>query len=63
MVLRWQEAGPDLEAIRQQELRELTDADALAAADALLNLAAFLGPDTAMSGLVEQQRLFALAAK
>jgi hypothetical protein len=61
VVRQWQESSGELEAIRHRELRELSDADALAAADALLGLAAHVQPDAAMTGLVEQQRLFKLA--
>jgi hypothetical protein len=59
-VQRWRTAGPALAAVRAEELRAMTDADALAAADSLLALAE--PPRNAArwrtSGLVEQQRLF-----
>jgi hypothetical protein len=43
------------------ELRRLTDAEALVAAEELLELVWLLPPPTGLSGLVEQQRLFARA--
>jgi hypothetical protein len=39
----------------------MTDAEALEAAEALLGLAWLLPPSAELSGLVEQQRLFATA--
>ncbi|HET9214855.1 MAG TPA: hypothetical protein VFN93_08875 [Gaiellaceae bacterium] len=56
---RWRRAGPALEAMRRRELRALTDADALAAAEALLTLPVPLPPRAELTGLVEQQRIFA----
>jgi hypothetical protein len=47
--------------VRREELRRLTDAEALAAAEDLLDLLRFLPPRQGGSGLVEQQRLFARA--
>ena len=58
---QWRGAGPALEAHRREELRSLSAAEALAAAQAVLWLAS---PDRlsearrSHSGLVEQQRLF-----
>jgi hypothetical protein len=57
----WQTTGEALEKIRRTELRALTEAKALAAADNLLSLGAgiALSPGRrGTSGLVEQQRLF-----
>jgi hypothetical protein len=55
VVERWRLAGLALEAMRRRELRELTDAEAL------LDLLRYLPRRESGSGLVEQQRLFALA--
>lgn len=54
-------AGQALDQIRGEELSKLTDAEALAAAEDLLDLLRFLPPRQGGSGLVEQQRLFARA--
>lgn len=62
VVAQWRQAGPLLEKVRREELRRLTDADALAAAEELLDLVRLLPPPAAgESGLVEQQRVFARA--
>jgi hypothetical protein len=58
-VERWRQAGPRLEAIRRQELREL---DAYAAIARLCGDADYHSAPRApkpTSGLIEQQRLFA----
>jgi hypothetical protein len=58
---QWRSAGPALEEQRARELRALTDEQAIAAADALLEIGAALPlPESrrAWSGLVEMQRLF-----
>jgi hypothetical protein len=52
-----------MEQVRQEELRTMTDAQALEAAENLLDLLRFLPPREEMSGLVEQQRLFARLRK
>lgn len=59
-VARWQRAGDALAAVNRDELRRMTDAEALTAADQLLDMLRFLPArqDTS-SGLVEQQRIFA----
>ena len=62
-VLRWRQAGPLLQAIRRRELRELTELEGLAAAESLLDLVRLLPPKEGGSGLVEQQRLFALVRR
>jgi hypothetical protein len=54
-------AGQALAQVRREELRGLTDAEALAAAEELLDLLRFLPPRQGKSGLVEQQRIFARA--
>ncbi len=61
IVLQWRNAAVALEAVRRDELRGLTDEDALAAADALLSIVALVPDDERPTGLVEQQRLFARA--
>ncbi len=58
---QWRSAARALEDQRKEELRALSDADALAASDALLSLALLvpLNPDrVGDSGLVRQQELF-----
>lgn len=57
---RWRRVGPLLAEIRRRELRDLTDEEALAAADALLGLLPQVPEKRDGTGLVEQQRLFAL---
>ncbi len=61
VVSQWRRAGPALADVRRQELRRLTDQEALAAAVTLLDLERHLPPRTDGSGLVEQQRIFARA--
>lgn len=61
VVAQWRRAGPALAQVRRDELRRLTDAEALAAAEDLLDLLRLLPPAAGVSGLVEQQRLFARA--
>jgi len=58
VVRQWQESGGALARVRDHELRGLSDGEALAAADALLELLPLVPPREAVSGLVEQQRLF-----
>ena len=59
-VARWKSAGAALEAVRREELRRLTDAEALKIIDDLLDLLRFLPPPcNETSGLVQQQRIFA----
>ena len=60
-VALWRKTGPALAQVRRDELRRLTDAEALAAAEELLDLLRLLPPSAGVSGLVEQQRLFARA--
>jgi hypothetical protein len=59
-VETWRWAGPELERIRRQELRAMTDARALVASNRVLALVGWL-PRTprrlATSGLIEQQAL------
>ena len=58
-VARWQQAGQALAEVRREELRELTDAGVLAVAEELLDLLRYLPARDDLSGLVEQQRIFA----
>lgn len=55
---QWQDAGKALADVRREELRRLSDADALDAANALLELLPFVSPRGLDWGLIEQQRLF-----
>ncbi len=58
---QWRRAATALEDQRKQELRAMSDADALAASEALLSLALLvhINPDRlADSGLVRQQAIF-----
>jgi hypothetical protein len=55
---QWRSASRELEAVHRQELREMTDAQALLAAEALLSLVepgAVPEHRRVSSGLVEQQ--------
>jgi hypothetical protein len=63
VVAQWRAAGSALAQLRRRELREMTDEQALAAALALLDLLPHVPPKVGGSGLVEQQRLFALATR
>jgi hypothetical protein len=56
---QWKSAEVALAGVHRDELRNLTDADALSASDALLSLSGEISDDRwASSGLIEQQRLF-----
>ena len=61
VVEQWRSAAIALESVRRQELRDLTDEEALQAADALLSLVPLAPADERLTGLVDQQRLFARA--
>lgn len=63
LVEQWRATGPALAEVRRRELREMTDEQAAEAVLALLDLASLLPPKIGGSGLVEQQRLFALASR
>ena len=60
-MLQWRSAAVALEGVRRNELRGLTDEEALVAADALLSLVALAPAKERPTGLVEQQRIFARA--
>lgn len=62
VVEQWRLAGPALAEVHRRELRRLSDQEALAAAEALLDLVRYLPAPQGLSGLVEQQRLFARAS-
>ncbi len=57
-VERWKKVGPELDRIRQQELRDFCYEDNRAAIDSLLQLGIESTTLRNTSGLVEQQRLF-----
>jgi hypothetical protein len=57
-VERWRKAGPELEKIRREELRALTDAEGQKLFGSLLEFASLHPQKRATSGLVEQQRIF-----
>lgn len=59
-VAHWRRSGPALAEVRRQELRGLTDSEALSTANELLDLLSVVTPRESRSGLVEQQRLFQL---
>lgn len=61
VVAQWRSAASAMAEIRQENLRQLTDEDAVEAAEELLDLVRFLPPRQDTSGLVEQQRIFARA--
>lgn len=56
-VETWKAAGPELAAIRQEEVRTMDNVKALEQLEDAYNHAATLPPRTT-SGLVEMQRLF-----
>jgi hypothetical protein len=57
-VERWRRAGPALEAIHLQALREYRHDDHIGEIDALLEIGSRLATPRITSGFVEQQRLF-----
>ena len=60
-VETWKFAGPELERIKKEELRAMTDREAAADAEMILSVAVDdWTPESrkVSSGLVEQQRLF-----
>lgn len=58
VVRVWQHSARALRQVRIEELRRLDDADALAAANTLLELLPTVPHRRTSSGLIEQQRLF-----
>lgn len=63
VVGQWCRARDALAEVRRQELRHMTDAEGVVAAEELLDLVRHLPPKRSGSGLVEQQRLFARAPR
>src|SRR6202030_1127206 len=57
-VETWKRAGPELEAIREREIREADNVQVVAMLRGAMNLATQLPPRTS-SGLVEMQRFLA----
>jgi len=55
----WKQAGPELEAIRQEEIRHLDPLEHLAALKDAFNHALRSVPPRASSGMVEMQAWFA----
>jgi hypothetical protein len=62
-VEQWRRAGPELEKVRREELRNLTDEDVRAQIHALLELTKLYAGDRRSSGLVDQQRIFQKARR
>jgi hypothetical protein len=58
-VQTWKEAGPELEAIRQREIREADNLQVLASLESAFNHAARTMPPRTSSGMVEMQAWFA----
>jgi hypothetical protein len=61
VAAQWRSAASAMAEIRRENLRQLTDEDAVEAAEELLDLVRFLPPRQGTSGMVEQQRIFARA--
>jgi len=57
-VERWKKAGPVLEKIRREELRNLTHKDCQQQIHALLEIGSQSRQPRCTSGLLEQQRIF-----
>jgi len=57
-VDRWKQAGPALEKVRRQELRNLSHQDCQDQIRALFEIGSRNRQSRSTSGLVEQQRLF-----
>jgi len=58
-VKTWEQAGPELEAIRRREIREADNLKVLAMLEGAFNHAARTLPPRPSSGLVEMQAWFA----
>jgi hypothetical protein len=58
-VKHWQDAGPLLEAIRRQEIRDADNLQVLALLEPAFNHAVRSLPPRESSGMVEMQALFA----
>ena len=57
-VENWATLGPELEAIRRRELRQMTYQQRIKLIDTLLQIGGRFGKPRTTSGLAEQQRLF-----
>jgi hypothetical protein len=57
-VETWKEAGPILEKIRREEIRNTSTVVAMQHLGSAFDSAAFLYPPRPSSGLIEQQALF-----
>ncbi len=62
-VTRWKQAGPALEKVRRDELRNLRDEDVRKQIHDLLDIAGKFPQHRPTSGLVEQQRIFQKARR
>ncbi len=62
-VKRWKKAGPALEKIRREELRNLSHEDCQKQIQALLEIGSQNRQIRTTSGLIEQQRIFQKARK
>jgi hypothetical protein len=62
-VRHWQDAGPELEAIRRAEVRDADNPQVLALLETAFNQALRSRPMRMTSGLVEMQVLFAKLRK
>jgi len=62
-VENWIRVGPELEAIRRRELREMTYQQRIQAIDTVLQIGCRFAKARTSSGLVEQQRLFQKARR
>ena len=58
-VQHWKEAGPELDAIRRQEIQSADNLQVLAQLESAFNYAVRTMPVRETSGMVEMQRLFA----
>lgn len=58
-VETWKRAGPELEAIRREEVRNANNIEALDALEGLFNHATRTMPPRETSGMVEMQKYFA----
>jgi hypothetical protein len=55
----WQQAGPEIEAIRVREIREADNLKVIASLESAFNHATRSMPPRASSGMVEMQAIFA----
>ncbi len=62
-VEKWQKAGPAMEKIRREELRNFKHSENINMIDALFAIGAKMAKPRTTSGMVEMQRIFAKARK